>query len=158
MNYKRLTLLLAGVLVTLVALLLIRPMMECTVPSIESINDSRWLKKTLKLTPAQAAEIQSLHQELGKTLAGCCGRHCRARASLMEALFASTNGLERSQALIDEMCRAQAASELATLTNIYRVREVLTPKQRELYERQVKSMDCMSGTAGGGATCGCMGK
>ena len=123
--------------------------------SVDSVSDVRWLKETLQLTSNQTVEIQRMHQELAKTLATCCGQHCQAQAALMDVLFASTNGLDRSQALIDEMSRAQAASEMATLINIYRVRDVLTPRQREIYERQVKSMNCMMPSGGGGSVCGC---
>lgn len=156
MNYKRFSFLLAGVVVALSAMLIIRAHGPRPMASIEALRDIRWLKESLQLTPAQEADIQRLHQDLVKTLSACCMQHCRARDALMESLFASTNGLERSQALIDEMSRAEAASELATLVNIYRVHEVLNPRQREIYQRQVKAMDCTMRSAGGEASCGCM--
>jgi len=157
MNYKRITLLLAGVLAAFVVVTIIhvsgmRNRGGAEV-SVDALRDIRWLKETLQLTPGQATEIQRMHEELVTTLATCCGQHCRAQAALMDALFASTNGLDRSQALIDEMSRAQAASEMATLVNIYRVRDVLNPRQREIYERQVKSMSCMMPDGHRGAFC-----
>ncbi|MEI8138772.1 MAG: Spy/CpxP family protein refolding chaperone [bacterium] len=156
MNYKRLSILLAGVLVALSAMLAVRAYGPRPMSSIESLRDIRWLKESLQLTPVQEADIQRIHQDLAKTLSTCCMKHCQARDAFMESLFAATNGLERSQSLIDEMSDAQAASELATLVNMYRVHEVLTPQQRIIFERQVKAMDCTMRSAGGGSSCRCM--
>ncbi|MEI7880100.1 MAG: Spy/CpxP family protein refolding chaperone [bacterium] len=155
MNYKRLSFLLAGLLAAVVVVMVIHLYRVRPAMSVDAVCDIHRLKETLQLTPSQTIEIQRLHEELARTLASCCGQHCQAQAALMDALFASTNGLDRSQALIDEMSRAQAASEMATLVNIYRVRDVLTPRQREIYERQVKSMNCMMPSGGGGSVCGC---
>lgn len=156
MNYKRLAFLLAGLLAAVVVVTLIHHNRIRPAMTVESVSDVRRLKETLQLTPDQTIEIQRLHQELAKNLAALCGQHCQAQAALMDALFASTNGLERSQSLLDEMSTAQAASEKATLINMYRVRDVLTPRQREIYERQVKSMSCLMRHGGGGSVCGCM--
>lgn len=152
MNYKRVSLWLAGVLVAVIAVLVTRAYTpRASMSSIEALRDIRWLQESLQLTPAQAVDIQRLHQDLAETLASCCAQHCRARDALMDNLFASTNGLARSQTLIDEMSRAQAASELATLVNMYRVHEVLNPRQREIYERQVKGMECTMSSVGKGS-------
>ena len=70
--------------------------------------------------------------------------HCAARCQLGAVLFTGTNGADKANAMVEEMCRAQAESEKATLEHIQKVHELLTPEQQKRYEELVTSCVCSS--------------
>ena len=124
------------------------------VPRLEALQDVEWMNKTLHLTPAQLKEIGGMQPEFGRKLSACCDRHCRARGQLLGTLLTATNGIAGARLLVDEMCRAQADSELATLEHIQKVYNILTPEQQSLYREQLKTMTCMECPACTSSTCG----
>jgi nickel and cobalt resistance protein CnrR len=99
------------------------------------------LSRELRLTEVQAGAVRHLQSNLSATLAACCARHCAARAQLADALRNATNGTAEARAIVAQMCRAEADSELATLEHIQQVRSLLTPEQRALFDRRMA--DCM---------------
>lgn len=136
------SLLAVSLLAALVSFAVFRQMARKEPLRLDALQETEWLSKTLHLEPSQVKAISEMQPELGRKLSDCCGRHCRARGQLFNALLASTNGIEDARALVDEMCRAQADSEMATLEHIRRIYQVLNPEQRKEYARQLGGMTC----------------
>ena len=158
MKQTWLSALVVGLVAALVSFAVARRTGPSQAPRLDAIEDVEWLNKALHLTPAQLKEIGALQPEFGRKLSTCCDRHCRARGQLFGTLLASTNGVEGARALVEEMCRAQADSELATLEHIQRVFRVLTSEQRKIYAERLSVMTCTECPACAGATCGRMAK
>ena len=100
------------------------------------------MKTALGLDAAQTEQIAKLEAELSQTLAGCCKKHCAARFDLSQELAKSQADRAAMQACVDRMCAAQTESEQATLVVVLRVRELLTPVQREKYAQLLNQQLC----------------
>ena len=120
-------------------------------PAPDSLDDVSFLRRELRLNEAQAREIAKLHGSLNAKLADCCQRHCAVRARLGQALGNETNGTVQARMIVEEMCRAYEASELATLDHIQRVRELLNPEQKRRFDELIT--ECVCGSC---AVCGSM--
>jgi Spy/CpxP family protein refolding chaperone len=112
------------------------------------LNDTAWLKRELKLTDAQGAEIEKLNGEFRAKVDHCCDTHCDARVALGQELAKPQVDLARANACVDRMAAAQVDSERATLDLILRVRSVLTPEQRPRYAALVSQQVCAAGPFG----------
>ena len=115
---------------------------RATTPAAIDLNDTGWLKRELKLTDAQVAEIGKLDQEFGAKIDGCCEKHCSARFALSEELAKPQVDLAKTAACVDRMTAAQSDSEHATLDHILRVRALLTPDQQKRYAALVSEQVC----------------
>ena len=100
------------------------------------------LQTALGLDAAQTAQITKLEAELNRTLADCCKNHCAARFDLSQQLARAQTDRAAMQACVDRMCAAQTASEQATLAIVLRIRELLTPEQREKYAALLNQQLC----------------
>ena len=107
-----------------------------------NIHDSANLQTELGLDAAQTEQIAKLETELRQTLADCCKKHCAARFDLSQELAKPQTARATMQACVDRMCAAQTMSEQATLAIIIRVRELLTPAQREKYAQLLNQQLC----------------
>lgn len=119
-------------------------------PSPDRLKDISLLSRELRLNEAQAREIAKLHGSLNAKLADCCQRHCAVRARLGQALCNETNGTVQARIIVEEMCRAYAESELATLNHIQRVRELLNPEQKRRFDELITECVCGSCAMCGG--------
>lgn len=108
------------------------------------LEDVSFLRRELRLNDAQTREIAKLHVSLNAKLADCCQRHCAVRARLGPALRNETNGPVQARMIVEEMCRAYEASELATLDHIQRVRELLNPEQKGRFDELITECVCAS--------------
>ena len=115
---------------------------------VVDLSDAAWLKRELKLTNAQGAEIDKLNKEFGARLGRCCDDHCSARIALGQELAKPQVDLTKAAACVDRMTAAQSESERATLDLILRVRAVLTPAQQQQYGALVSKQVCMAGPMG----------
>ena len=107
-----------------------------------SMHDAGNLKTELSLDATQTEQISKLESELNQTLAGCCKKHCAARFDLSQELAKSQTERAEMQACVDRMCAAQTESEQATLATVLKVRELLTPVQREKYAQLLNRQLC----------------
>ncbi|MCX7885718.1 MAG: Spy/CpxP family protein refolding chaperone [Verrucomicrobiae bacterium] len=98
------------------------------------LHETEWLRRQLKLTDDQTAEVRKLEADFLKRLAECCARHCAARAELADAL----NDPKKAAECCAQMCAAQAESERAALDHILQVRALLTVQQQERYTALVR--------------------
>ena len=114
----------------------------CCRAQAPSIHDSANLKNELGLDAVQTEQISKLETELRRTLADCCKKHCAARFDLSQELAKKQTEQAAMQACVDRMCAAQTASEQATLAVVLRVRELLTPAQREKYAHLLNQHLC----------------
>ena len=110
--------------------------------TVVDLNDTPWLKRELKLTDAQSAEIENLHKEFSAKIEHCCDEHCGARSALSEELVKPQVDLAKAAACVDRMAAAQFESERATLDHILKVRAVLSPEQQQRYGALVRKQVC----------------
>lgn len=111
-------------------------------PECDRLQDVSFLKQELNLSAAQAEEVRALHEALATMLEDVYARHCRARARLGNALASETNGSVRVDAALNDMCRAYEDGERATLDHIRRLRDILDPAQRKVFDRLIKECLC----------------
>ena len=110
--------------------------------TVGDLNDTVWLKRELKLTDAQGAEIEKLNKEFSARIQHCCDEHCGARVALSEELAKPQVDLAKATTCVDRMAAAQSESERATLDHILKVRAVLTPGQQQQYAALVSRQVC----------------
>ena len=110
--------------------------------TVVDLNDTPWLKRELKLTDAQSAEIEKLNKEFSTKIEHCCDEHCGARFALSEELVKPQVDLAKAAACVDRMAAAQFESERATLDHILKVRAVLSPEQQQRYGALVSKQVC----------------
>jgi len=108
-------------------------------PSLHNVGN---LKTELGLDAAQTEQIAKLEAEFNHALAGCCKKHCAARFDLSQELAKPQTDHVAMQKCVDRMCTAQTESEQATLAIVLRVRELLTPAQREKYAQLLNRQLC----------------
>ena len=106
------------------------------------LNDVAWLKRELKLTDSQNAELEKLDSAYREKVEHCCQTHCGARFTLSEELAKPQVDLAKATACVDRMVAAQSDSERATLDHILRVRGVLTREQQLRYAALVSKQVC----------------
>jgi hypothetical protein len=111
-------------------------------PELDFPQDISCLTRELKLTAAQAGEIEALHAGLGARLTDCCARHCAARARLGRALADETNGTAQADIVLADMCRAYEEGERATLEHLRRLRAVLNAEQRQRFDALMTECMC----------------
>jgi len=110
--------------------------------TVVDLNDTPWLKRELKLTDAQSAEIEKLNKEFSARIQHCCDEHCGARFALSEELVKPQVDLAKATACVDRMAAAQSESERATLDHILKVRAELSPGQQQRYGALVSKQVC----------------
>lgn len=133
----------AAVVATVISFAAVRRYGRSATPNIHDAGD---LKTELGLDAVQAERIAKLEAELRQTLAGCCKKHCAARFELSQELAKTQTDRAAMQRCVDRMCAAQAESEQATLAVVLRVRELLTPAQREKYAQLLNQQLCTPAT------------
>jgi Spy/CpxP family protein refolding chaperone len=118
--------------------------MRCAKPpsSMDVLQDVSWLSRNLNLTKRQELDIRKLQETLQVRLQACDSMQCAARCQLGEALFSQTHGPDKARDMLDEMCRAQAESERATLEHIQSVHRLLNPEQQKRYAELVSRCVC----------------
>lgn len=110
--------------------------------SLDCLRDVSRMTRELGLSSEQARRIGELHASLAVALDEACTRHCAARARAGRVLAQGTNGQEKADAALAEMCRAYEDSERTTLYHIRKVREVLTAEQRKRFDGMVGECMC----------------
>ena len=118
----------------------------CCRAATPNMHDAGNLKTELGLDAAQSEQVAKLEAELHQTLAGCCKKHCAARFDLSQELAKPQTDRAAMQRCVDRMCAAQTESEQATLAVVLRVRELLTPAQREKYAQLLNQQLCTPAT------------
>jgi hypothetical protein len=98
------------------------------------LRDVARLRRELKLSDAQAAEVAKLEAVFQKKLADYCTAHCAARAEFAGSLKDPTKAAEACQ----RMCAAQNDSEKAALDHMLRVFALLTPEQQQRYTAMIQ--------------------
>ena len=106
---------------------------HCCRSATPNIHNTGNLKTELGLDAEQTEQIAKLEAELNQTLASCCKKHCAARFDLSQELAKTQTERATMQACVNRMCAAQTESEQATLATVLKIRELLTPAQREKY-------------------------
>lgn len=108
-----------------------------------------WLKRNrpapdlvllLDLTPNQARQLAASEKDYRATVDDGCKKHCAARYDLGNELVKPDP--RDAAACVERMCAAQTEMERATLAHILRVREFLTPAQREKYVAILRDQVC----------------
>ncbi|HVM60754.1 MAG TPA: Spy/CpxP family protein refolding chaperone [Verrucomicrobiae bacterium] len=115
---------------------------------VADLNNTAWLRRELKLTDAQTAEIDKLNKNFQAKIDHCCDVHCDARMALGAELAKPQVDLTKASACVDRMAAAQGDSERATLDHILRVRALLTPEQQQGYAALVSQQVCAAGPFG----------
>ena len=133
----------AAVVATIISFAAVR---YCSRSATPNIHDAGDLKTELGLDAAQAERIVKLEAELRQALADCCKKHCAARFDLSQELAKPQTDRAAMQRCVDRMCAAQTESEQATLVVVLRVRELLTPAQREKYAQLLNQQLCTPAT------------
>ena len=110
--------------------------------SLDCLRDVSRMTRELGLSSEQARRIGELHASLAAALDEACMRHCAARARMGRVLGQGTNGQEKADAALAEMCRAYEDSERTTLYHIRKVQEVLTAEQRTRFDAMVGACMC----------------
>lgn len=98
------------------------------------------LAKLLELTPDQARQLAAADAEYEKVVAEGCKKHCAARYDLGNELVKADP--RDAGACVERMCAAQTEMERATLAHMLRIREFLTPAQREKYVAVLRDQVC----------------
>lgn len=112
---------------------------------LNRLEDVSFLIRELELNAEQAAGIKRLQVDFGATLNDCCRNHCGARARLGQALANETaDNPAPADALVAEMCRAYENGEYAALSHIRRVRDWLSPEQKEKFNRLIADTVCQA--------------
>ena len=98
------------------------------------------LVRALDLTPDQARQLAAADKDYQVKVDEGCEKHCAARFELGTALTKSD--ASQAPACVERMCAAQTEMERATLAHILRIREFLTPAQRERYAKLLYEQVC----------------
>lgn len=112
------------------------------------------LTRLLGLSEAQAAQVDALGADLESRVQEACDAHCAARCRLAQALRKGQTTPEELQQLVHRMCASQQENDLATLEHILKVREILTPEQREKFAASLGACLCESCGGQGDTCCG----
>jgi Spy/CpxP family protein refolding chaperone len=112
--------------------------------SLPAIHATGWLQRELDLTESQAAAIARLEAAYREKIILSCAAHCGARLELGAELQKPEADLSAAVACVDRMCAAQAEAERATFEQILRVRELLTPVQRQRYAVLINRQFCVA--------------
>lgn len=111
------------------------------------------LSALLGLSEAQAATVRDLEEPYLGRVKNACDAHCVARCELAVSMDADAFDTERARRLVDKMCEAHKANEMATIEHIARIREVLKPEQRAAFFARIGKCLCESCEPGGAACC-----
>ena len=114
---------------------------------LDRLKDATLLKAELGLTDEQVARIQALQKDYVGQLEDCCESHCAAREQLGKVMFSGSDTNELA-VVVEKMCRAQLASDMATVAHIRKVHEGLTPEQQKKYEQMVTGCMCSACPSG----------
>jgi len=91
------------------------------------------LTDLLGLSSAQAAEIESALQPFSQAVRDACDAHCAARCKLVRYLRDDTFDTANARRMVEAMCDAHRANELASIDQIAAIRGILTPAQRDVF-------------------------
>ena len=111
-------------------------------PTAANLADSAWLKRELKLSDAQAAEIEKVEAAFRSRINAACATHCAARMALGDEIAKHTPDPEKCRAAVDKMNAVQAESEQATLDHILKVRTLLDEAQAQRYSALIRDQVC----------------
>lgn len=103
------------------------------------IDQADGLTKALRLTPEQSTSLADLKSQYRAEIESSCERHCSLRMQIGDALFQPDWDRAKQEELAEKLCKAELASELATLDHIRAVHQLLDPGQKAKYEQLVRS-------------------
>ena len=115
--------------------------------------DTGRLARWLGLSEAQAAEIDALETPFVQKVNAACDAQCTARCELAVGMAQDRFDAERARRLVEKMCDAHKANELATVEHLSRIHRVLTPEQRKVLLDAVGRCLCTTCASGGAACC-----
>jgi hypothetical protein len=98
---------------------------SCRAPDLNGEDEVAWLRDEFRLTPAQTAAIEKLHDDYHPV----CMEHCR-RITQARARLALATDKTSAQA---ELARLEAVCHDATQAHLRRVAAVMPPEQAERF-------------------------
>lgn len=111
------------------------------------------LTDLLGLSSAQAAQIESALQPFSQAVRDACDAHCAARCNLVRYLGGDTFDPANARRMVDAMCDAHRANELASIDQIAVIRGVLTADQRSIFLRGISQCLCETCASGDEMCC-----
>ena len=115
--------------------------------------DAARLTGWLGLSEAQAAELRSFEAPFVQRISTACDDQCAARCELAVSLAQDRFDADRARRLVETMCEAHTANELATVDHLANVHRILTPEQRKVLLDSVGRCLCTTCAAGGPTCC-----
>lgn len=111
------------------------------------------LTRLLGLSEAQATQVAELGADYTARVQETCDAHCAARCRLAQALQDEAATPAQLQQYLERMCASQQENDRATLEHLLKVREVLTPEQRQKFAASLG--ECLCATCGGKGDISC---
>lgn len=115
--------------------------------------DAARLTGWLGLSEAQAAELRSLEAPFVQRISTACDEQCAARCELAVSMAKDRFDADRARRLVEKMCEAHKANELATVGHLANIHRILTPVQRKVLLDAVGQCLCTTCAAGGPTCC-----
>jgi Spy/CpxP family protein refolding chaperone len=115
--------------------------------------DAARLTGWLGLSEAQAAELQSIEAPFVQKVSAACDQQCAARCELAVSLAQDRFDADRARRLVETMCDAHKANELATVEHLAQVHRILTAEQRKVLLDTVGRCLCTTCGSGGPSCC-----
>jgi Spy/CpxP family protein refolding chaperone len=111
-------------------------------PTAAMIHNPDWLRRELKLTDAQAREVEKLETAFRARLDAACAEHCAARMALGAEIARPSPDPEKCRAHVEKMNAVAAEAERATLEHILKVRSLLDEPQARRYSSIIREQVC----------------
>jgi len=115
--------------------------------------DAARLTGWLGLSEAQAAELRSLEAPFVQRVSTACDEQCAARCELAVSMAEDRFDADRARRLVETMCEAHKANELATVDHLANLHRLLTPEQRRMLLDSVGQCLCTTCGSGGPSCC-----
>jgi hypothetical protein len=106
------------------------------------IHNPDWLRRELKLSAAQAREVEKLETAFRAKLDAACAEHCAARMALGAEIAKPSPDIEKCRVHVEKMNALAAEAERATLDHILKVRSVLDEQQAQRYSSIIHDQVC----------------
>jgi Spy/CpxP family protein refolding chaperone len=112
------------------------------------------LTRLLGLSDAQAAQVNTLGSDYEARVKKACDAHCAARCRLAHALQDESATSAQLHQYLERMCASQQENDRATLEHLLKVREILTPEQRQKFATSLGACLCEACGGQGDTCCG----